>query len=199
MKKLLLLSALSFLSWSLIASAQTTKPEEPETLVLSDSLSYDDINKTSTFTGHVILTRGLMRLTADKLLLKEDSQGAQHGTATVSESPKVTVFEERPETYETIYAEGKQATYSGDTEIVKLIGQSIVIRRVCGKVVDTLRGDVITYNSKNSTYKTEGGPNAPDNGRVRSVVQARSKVDAAVEECRVRYHGKPMPSSINKN
>lgn len=199
MKKLLLLSTISVLSCSVAAYAQTTKPEEPETLVLSDSLSYDDINKTSIFTGHVILTRGLMRLTADKLLLKEDETGAQHGTATVSESPRVTVLEERPESYETIYAEGAQATYNGETEVVRLIGKSVIIRRVCGKVVDTLRGDVITYNSKNSTYKAEGGPNSPDKGRVRSVVQARSKVDAAIEECRARYHGKPMPSNINKS
>ncbi len=199
MKKVLLLSALSLCSFSLLAHAQTTKKaDESETLILSDSLSYDDVNKTSNFKGNVILTRGLMRLTADDVNLKEDAKGFQHAVATVSPNKKVTIYEERPENYETIHAEGLKATYNGETEVVQLLGQSIVTRSVCGKVVDVLRGDVVTYNSKKGTYSAEGGPNAPDRGRVRSIVQARSKVDAAVAECRARYNGKPMPSNINK-
>ncbi|MDY3331848.1 MAG: lipopolysaccharide transport periplasmic protein LptA [Pelistega sp.] len=200
MKKLLLLSALGLCSLPLLASAQTTKKaDEPETLILSDSLSYDDTNKTSNFKGNVILTRGLMRLTADEVNLKEDAKGFQHATATVKGAKKVTIYEERPENYETIHAEGLTATYNGETEVVRLVGQSIVTRSVCGKVVDVLRGDIVTYNSKNSTYSATGGPNAPDRGRVRSLVQARSKVDAAVAECRTRYNGKPMPSNLKKS
>lgn len=199
MKKVLLLSALGLCSLSLLVHAQTTKKaDEPETLILSDSLSYDDVNKTSNFKGNVILTRGLMRLNADDVNLKEDSKGFQHAVATVIAPKKVTIYEERPENYETIHAEGLKATYNGETEVVQLLGQSIVTRSVCGKVVDVLRGDIVTYNSKKGTYAADGGPNSPDRGRVRSIVQARSKADAAVAECRKRYNGKPMPSNIKK-
>lgn len=199
MKKVLLLSALGLCSFSLSVHAQTTqKADEPETLILSDTLSYDDVNKTSNFKGNVILTRGLMRLTADNVNLKEDTKGFQHAVATVSSAKKVTIYEERPENYETIHAEGLKATYNGETEVVQLRGQSIVTRSVCGKIVDVLRGDVVTYNSKKGTYSADGGSNAPDRGRVRSIIQARSKVDAAIAECRAHYNGKPMPSNINK-
>lgn len=199
MKKVLLLSALGLCHLPILVNAQATKKaDEPETLILSDSLSYDDINKISNFKGNVILTRGLMRLTADEVNLKEDTKGFQHATATVGSAKKVIIYEERPANYETIHAEGLKATYNSETELVRLVGQSIVTRKVCGKAVDVLRGDIIAYNSKKGTYSADGGPNAPDHGRVRSVIQARSKVDAAIADCRKRYHGKPMPSSLTK-
>lgn len=195
MKNYLLLGAL-LLTLPISSIAQTPATEDPETVVLSDTLSYDDIAKTSVFKGNVILTRGLMRLTADELQVKEDEKGFQHGTATVQKDKKVTIIEERPENYETIYAEGNSATYNGETGIVRLVGQSLLIRRVCGKVMDTLRGNIVTYNNKNNTYYAEGGANS---SRVRSVVQARSKSEQAVADCRQQYQGKPMPSSIQKN
>lgn len=195
--KIRLLFSVLLLGLPLCVTAQTKPAEDPETVVLSDTLNYDDVAKTSVFKGNVILTRGLMRLTADELQVREDEKGFQHGTATVSKGKKVTILEERPENYETIYAEGNSATYNGETGIVRLIGQSVLIRRVCGKPMDTLRGNIVTYNNKNNTYYAEGGAKGSQ-GRVRSVVQARSKTDNAVEECRQKYHGKPMPSSIQK-
>src|SRR5690606_41426245 len=56
--------------------------DEPDTVILSDTLHYDDVNKTSTFTGNVVLTRGSMTLRGDKLVTREDAQGNQFGTAT---------------------------------------------------------------------------------------------------------------------
>lgn len=183
-----------------IAFAQA-KPaqEEPETTVLSDSLTHDDANKVSVFKGNVILTRGLLRLTADELHLTEDAKGFQHGKAVMKSGKKVHIIEERPENYEVVHAEGDHATYNGQSEVMHLIGHAIVTRMVCGKAVDTVRGETVIYNSKANTYQAVGGPTAPDNGRVRSVVQPRSKADAAVAACRKQYGGKPMPSTIKPN
>ena len=91
------------------SSANTANKEEPDTQVLSDTLSYDDANKTSVFTGNVILTRGLMKLTADKLSLREDAQGFQHGIATVSDSRFVFIRQERPENYEVVEARDRKS------------------------------------------------------------------------------------------
>lgn len=169
---------------------------EPETTVLSDSLTHDDAAKLSIFKGNVILTRGLLRLTADELQLTQDINGFQHGKAIMKSDKKVVIIEERPENYEIMHAEGDSATYNGQTEVMHLIGHAIVTRMVCGKAVDTVRGETVIYNSKASTYRAIGGATAPDNGRVRSVVQPRSQADAAVDACRKQYGGKPMPSTI---
>ncbi|MFV9474754.1 lipopolysaccharide transport periplasmic protein LptA [Advenella sp. RU8] len=179
-----------------VSAPATNAQPEPETLVLSDTLNYDDKTKTSVFNGNVILTRGQMRLTSDTLKIQEDAQGFQHGTATVN-SGKVRIFEERPETYETIRSEGDRAEYNGKNDTVKMIGHAIVNRYICGRLIDTIRGEVVIYNNKNNTYAAQGGPAAVDPGRVRSVVKPQSAADAATEACRKQYNNKPMPSTIN--
>src|SRR5690606_29530055 len=85
--------------------ASGSSQEEPDTLILSDTLNYNDVQKESTFTGNVIMTRGLMTLHADTLVMREDAEGFQHGVATVSGSGKrVTVRQENPEKFEVIEA-----------------------------------------------------------------------------------------------
>lgn len=178
------------------AYAQTKEEQEPETLVLSDTLNYDDISKTTQFRGNVILTRGLFRLTSDNLDIVEDPEGFRHGKATMNSSDLVELIEEDLENYEVIRAFGLIAEYNGKTEVVTMIGQAVVTRYVCGQPVDNVRGEKVIYDSKNKTYAALGGPQSSEPGRVRSLVQPRSKADRAVEECRKKYNGKPMPSSI---
>jgi lipopolysaccharide export system protein LptA len=180
------------------AHAETKQEEEPDTLVLSDSLNYDDITKVTQFRGNVILTRGLFRLSADNLDITEDAEGFRHGKATMNKGSKelVKLIEENLEDYEVIRAWGLVGEYNGKTEVVKMIGQAVVTRYVCGQPVDNVRGEQVIYDSKNKTYKAVGGPQSSEPGRVRSVVQPRSKADKATEACRKKYNGKPMPSSI---
>lgn len=176
-------------------SAGTKQAEDPDTQVLSDTLSYDDANKTSVFTGNVILTRGLMKLTADKLNLREDAEGFQYGVATVSQSPFVHIRQERPEAYEVVEAQGDRGEYDGKLNTVKMIGHATVTRFICGKPFDTVNGEVVTFNNQTNTYSASGGPkSAGQPGRVRSIAQPRSKTDQAVAECRKLYNNKPMPS-----
>src|SRR5690606_12012951 len=121
--------------------------EEPDTLILSDTLNYNDETKESTFTGNVIMTRGLMTLHADTLVMREDAEGFQYATATVSSPDKrVTVRQENPEDFEVIEAEGLRGIYDGKTDEIEMIGQAIVTRFVCGKPLDTIRGERVKYN-----------------------------------------------------
>ena len=77
-----------------------------------------------------------------------------------------------------------------------MIGQAVITRYVCGQPADSVRGEQVVYDSINKTYEALGGPQSSEPGRVRSLVQPRSKADKAVEECRTKYNGAPMPSSI---
>ncbi|NLA51131.1 MAG: lipopolysaccharide transport periplasmic protein LptA [Alcaligenaceae bacterium] len=181
---------------SSLAHTQTEAEQEPDTLVLSDTLSYDDISKITQFRGNVILTRGLFRLTSDNLDIVEDAEGFRHGTATMNSTELVELIEEDLENYELVRAFGLEAKYNGKTEVVRMIGQAVITRYVCGQPVDSVRGEQVVYDSINKTYEALGGPQSSEPGRVRSLVQPRSKADKAVEECRTKYNGAPMPSSI---
>ena len=182
---LALLPALFLCSHQAIAQSQKPAAEEPDTLILSDSLEYDDIKKESVFTGNVVMTRGLMTLNADRLAMHEDANGFQHGVATVSNSARVVVRQENPEKFEVIVARGLRAEYNGQTEEIDLIGQAKVIKLICGKPFDTISGERVKYNQRNNTYQASGGPqSAAAGGRVRSVAAPSARADAAVEACR---------------
>src|SRR5690606_31227347 len=78
-----------------VSAQQAAPDEEPETRIWADTLSYDDVTRESTYPGSVIMTRGLMTLHADTLVMREDADGFQHGVATVSSPDKrVNVREE---------------------------------------------------------------------------------------------------------
>src|SRR5690554_6931368 len=181
---LVALIAMLIVALGVPALAQETAEEEPDTLVLSDTLNYDDIKRESIFTGNVIMTRGLMTLHSDKLVMREDDEGFQHGTATVNEGNLVYIRQEDATKFEVIEARGLRGEYNGKTEEVQVIGQAIVTRFVCGKPFDTIKGEKVTYNQKADTYHAYSGPqSSAAGGRVRSLAQPRAKSDAAAAEC----------------
>jgi len=165
--------------------------EEPNTMILSDSLHYDDIKRKSVFKGNVVLTRGLMTLNADELEMREDQTGNQLGAALANQGKMVTIRQERPENFEVIEGKGKRAEYDSNKSEFDLIGQAVVIRYICGKPFDTIRGERVRYNEKTGVYQAQGGANSSaPGGRVRSIVEPRTKADAAVAQCRANK-GRP--------
>ncbi|KOF53228.1 sugar ABC transporter substrate-binding protein [Achromobacter sp. DMS1] len=180
-------------------AADAKKPaapaEEPSTLILSDTLHYDDVKRQSIFTGNVHMTRGLMTLTSDTLEMHEDKDGNQYGTATADKGKVVTIRQERPENFELIEGKGLRAEYDGTKSTFDLIGQAVVVRYVCGKPLDTIRGERVRYNEKSGTYEAQGGPNsAAAGGRVRSLAEPRAKSDALVAECRAKQQQGKQPT-----
>jgi len=166
------------------AAASGQPAEEPDTLILSDTLHYDDAKRESVFTGNVIMTRGLLKLTSDKLVMHEDPQGFQYGTATVSKGGLVNVRQENPEKYEVIEAQGLRADYDGKKETLTMTGQAVITRYICGKPFDNIKGERVIYHQKTDTYEAFSGPqSAAAGGRVRSLAQPRAKTDAALAEC----------------
>lgn len=161
--------------------------EQPSTQILSDTLHFDDIKRESTFTGNVVMTRGLMTMNSDTLILKEESDGAQFGTATVAPSKRVFIRQERPENFEVLEGVGQRAEYNGRDEVFDLIGQAVVTRFICGQQFDTVSGERVRYSQKTDVYEAFSGPNSANTGgRVRSVAQPRARADAAVAACRAK-------------
>ena len=176
---------------ALTASAQTQPAQaEPDTIVLSDTLHYDDVKKVSTFTGNVVLTRGSLTLRGDKLVTREDAEGNQFGTATAAKGQLVTIRQENPEKFETIVATGLQADYAGASGDITLTGQATITRHICGKAFDNVRGARIIYHEKTGTYEAFGGQqSAAAGGRVRSLAQPQSRIDQAIAQCKAKKSG----------
>lgn len=159
--------------------------EEPATQILSDTLTYNDADRTSRFTGNVIMTRGPLTLTADQLDLREDTEGFQYGVATVEPTKRVYIRQEKPESFEVMIGLGERAEYDGKQETFDLIDRALLVRFICGKPFDTISGQRVRYEQKSDTYRAFGGPGSDNpQGRVRSIAQPRAKIEAAIEACK---------------
>lgn len=181
----LLVLALTLATAAQAAEQASQAAEEPNTLILSDSLHFDDVKRQSTFTGNVIMTRGDLTLRSDVLEMREDADGFQFGTATAPKSGRVHIRQVRPNTAEVIEAVGQRAEYDGKSETIEVIGQAVITRLVCGKPFDNIRGQRIRYNQKTDTYEAHGGSgSAAAGGRVRSMALPRAKSDAAAAACK---------------
>lgn len=185
--RLLLASVLAtgLAALSPVMAQQGGNAEEPDTLIISDTLNYDDVKKESIFTGNVVLTRGNMTLHSDRLTMREDAEGFQYGTATVAAGKLVFLRQENPEKFEVLEARGERAEYDGKTEEIEMIGKAVVTRFICGKPFDNVQGERVIYRQKTESYQAFGGANsAAPGGRVRSLATPRARADAAIEACR---------------
>lgn len=181
-------------------SGKNGKPAaEPDTIILSDTLHYNDKEKTSVFTGNVVMTRGQMTLRADKLVAHQDPEGNQYGTATMDTAGKlVYVREENPEKFEVLEARGLRAQYNGKTNEIEMIGQAVVTRFICGTAFDKISGERVRYNQKTDIYEAFSGPQSPTRDRrVRSIAQPQAKIDAAIAECQKKSGQTPAPKKTH--
>lgn len=183
MKNLLLLSL--YACFSLLPSTLIAQTVEPDTVILSDTLDYDDVKRQSLFKGNVIVTRGNLNLHADQVEVNEQDDGAQHVIATINGKGRVRVRQETPEKYEIIKGEGLRAEYNSGNEQLTLIGQAILTRYICGNAIDSIQGERVIYNKTSDTYHAVGGPQSADSQkRVRSVARPRANIDRAIAECK---------------
>ncbi|MBY0499933.1 MAG: lipopolysaccharide transport periplasmic protein LptA [Nitrosomonas sp.] len=174
MKQLIIVFFWSVCSVS-AAWAERADREKPIHLE-ADRATIEDVNRKegtriSIFTGNVILTQGTLRINADKVIMKEDSQGFRHATATGN---LVSFRQKRDRMNEYVEGWSERAEYDSKTEKIELFRQARLIR---GE--DEVLGDYISYNMNNEFFqvigsKERGVETGPDK-RVRITIQPKNK------------------------
>lgn len=157
------------------ATAERADREKPMYLE-ADRATVEDVNRKegtriSTFIGNVILTQGTMRILADKVVMKEDSQGFRHATATGN---LVSFRQKRDGMDEYVEGWSEQAEYDSKTDKIELSRQARLKRGF-----DEVQGDYISYNMSNEFFqvigsKERGIESGPDK-RVRITIQPKNK------------------------
>lgn len=152
--------------------ADRTKPTQIE----SDSMQYDDVKQTTVFIGNVTLTKGTIIIRGDRLVLRQDPEGYQFGTATGNPA---TFRQKRDGGDQFMTGLGQQLEYDGKSEIVRFRERAQVKRLEHERIVDEVHGNLIVYDSRSEFFTVEsGGAKAatPENpgGRVRVVIQPRA-------------------------
>ena len=151
---------------------------EKEIVVGADRLTADDANRTSTFEGSVIVTQGTMRMTAGKVVVRED---AQRNKLYVASGSPVTFRQKRDKVDEWVEGSAERAEFDDREDVLKLYNRARVKSNQ-----NEITGDFISYDMKREVAEVSGAPPgkaAPANaGRVKVIILPPKKAPEAEEK-----------------
>ena len=136
----------------------------------SDKLTLDNLQKISVFEGNVVIVQGTIRITADRVVIKEDKDGFRHVTGTGTN--RQTTFRQKRDDVDE-YIDGNSDRFEYDTRLnrVELFGKANLRR-----ALDDVKGEYIAYDTQTEFFRANGsavgsaGP-SPGSGRVHVVIQ----------------------------
>jgi len=183
------LAALSLLAGASCLVAPGARAEKADraqpTVIVADHQTVDDLKQISVFTGHVVLTKGTIRITGERMEYREDPEGYQYAVVTAAPESLATFHERRDPTHpgieETIDGVAERIEYDNKADMVRLFTRAIVRRFENGRSRDEFSGDKIFYDARNSHYDLTAGGSSP-NPRVTARIGPRLGDAPAKEE-----------------
>lgn len=142
----------------------------------SDRMNADDAQKTAVFEGRVVLTQGTLLIRADRLTVRQDSEGFQFAVAV----GRPTTFRQKREGLdEHVDGEAERIEYDGRADRVELFSSA----RISRDGGDDVRGSYISYDSKTEHFSVQSAKDASPqsrDARVRAVIMPKKKEGRAV-------------------
>jgi lipopolysaccharide export system protein LptA len=146
---------------------------EKEIVVGADHLTADDAKRTSVFEGNVVVTQGTMRMTANKVTVKED---ANRHKFYVAYGEPVTFRQKRDNVDEYVEGFALRAEFDDLNDIVKLFDKARVKSNQ-----NELTGNYIQYDMRRELAEVQGAPpgsTPPPNSRVKVTIIPAKKEGA---------------------
>ena len=172
-------AALVAASLAAVPAALAEKADrEKEIVVGADRLTADDANRTSTFEGQVVVTQGTMRMTADRVTVKED---AERHKFYVAHGAPVTFRQKRDNVDEWVEGFADRAEFDDRNDVLRLFTKARVKSNQ-----NELTGEFISYDMKKEVAEVSGsapGKPVPANvGRVKVIIMPQKKATGAEPE-----------------
>lgn len=193
--------ALALACAAAIAPAHAERADKDKPLNYeANSGECDDLKQVCVLVGDVVLVKGTMRATGQRVQIRKDPEGYQYGVIEAAPG-KLATFRQRrdatkagSEEYVEGYAE--RIEYDEKADTVKLLGRARVRLLENDVQRDELRGDAITYDQRNSKYFVSGGAakdpaGAGADGRVRGTIGPRTTTPPPA--------GPPAPLTPNRD
>ncbi|WP_454719912.1 MULTISPECIES: lipopolysaccharide transport periplasmic protein LptA [Cupriavidus] len=195
-----LMTLATVLGLALAAPARAEKADRDKPLVLeADNASYDDVKQVYVLTGNVVLTKGTMVLKSDAAEVRTDPEGYQYAVATSKGGKQAYIRQKRDNVDEYIDGWGDRIESDGKQDLSKLIGHARMARLAGAKLIDEIRGAVITYDSRNEFYTATGGTEnataGSPSGRVRAVLSPRQEQPASGAASPLPLRPAPAPAT----
>ena len=161
------IAVLVLVSFSVLAEkADRDKPTQVE----ANRMSADDARRLNIFEGDVVVTKGTIRLTADRLVVRQDAEGFQFATATGKPARFRQRQDPKPGEKEGIWIEGEALRIELDDRNQKI--ELFDAARV-NRGGDEVAGDYIFVDQRSDFYQVSSGK-GPAKGRVKAVIQPKA-------------------------
>lgn len=149
------------------ARAEKADREKP-TQIEANRMTSDEARRISIFEGNVVLTKGTLKLQAERLVVRQDADGTQHATATGSP----VRFRQKSDPRggrEGVWidAQAGRIEIDGKAERVEMRENARVTRDK-----DEVRGSYILYDQRSEFFSVTSTKDAPES-RVRAVIQPK--------------------------
>ena len=172
--KLLLILLLAFAVPAHAEKADRDKPTQVE----ANRMSADDVRRLNIFEGDVIVTKGTIRLTCERLVVRQDAEGFQFATATGKPAKFRQRQDARPGEKEGIWLEGEALRIELDdrNQKIELFDNARVNRGG-----DEVAGDYIFVDQRSEFYQVSSGKGADkgsNKGRVKAIIQPKPSAEA---------------------
>ena len=161
-----------------LASAQAEKADrgKPLTIEADQPGTVDLLKQVVVFNGNVVVAQGTMTIRAERVEVRERSDGHRSAIALGSAGKAAAFRQKRDGVDETIEGSAERIEYDSRGDVVRFAGNAQVRRLRGATPADEISGSVITYDNGNETFSVQGSPAAPGaasaagSGRVRVVI-----------------------------
>ena len=170
--KILLLALLLLAGPALAEKADRDKPTQVE----ANRMSADDVRRLNIFEGDVVVTKGTIRLTADRLVVRQDAEGFQLATATGRPAKFRQRQDPKAGEKEGIWVEGEALRIELDdrNQKIELFDNARVNRGG-----DEVAGDYIFVDQRSDFYQVSSKDSkGAAKGRVKAVIQPKPPAGA---------------------
>jgi lipopolysaccharide export system protein LptA len=166
-------------AWVLAGPATAEKADRHKPMVVeADRPGTVDLQRQAVvFNGNVAITQGTMSLRAERIEMRETSDGFRVASAIGSAGAPATWRQRRDGVDETIEGAADRIEYDGRNDTLRLVGNGVVRRLRGGTVADEITGALILWDNTAEVFKVEGGAVSASNpsGRVRAVLSPRTE------------------------
>jgi lipopolysaccharide export system protein LptA len=141
-------------------------------------------NGIGTYTGHVIITQGSIRISADKAILHMLNGGIQ--TADITGTP--ATFQQQPDSGPLTHGVASEITYDANKNEVVLTGDAQVYQGL-----RQISGDVIQYNTETEHVIASGGKTS--GGRINITIPPKQVSASPPAKATKKRHARGTPES----
>jgi lipopolysaccharide export system protein LptA len=157
---------LSLALYAALAAAEQADSSRP-TQIEANKMQADDVRRLTIFEGNVVVTRGTLKIGADRIVVHQDAEGYQHSTATGKPVRFRQKLDPKPPASEGGWMEGEAQRIEMDDKSgkIELFGDARVNR-----AGDEVAGDYILVDQRADFFSVTPGKGQ---GRVRATLQPK--------------------------